>query len=122
MSEFKLSYENARKDVVIEDWPNGRTQKVKAVFSVETGPKGERAVRVTTGKLKKLTYARKVRYVDGSDGRLYILEIGHYNNAITVMRGTFDYQQEYITADDYRHAGLWEMFTEPSSVKLDSRD
>jgi hypothetical protein len=42
---------------------------VEARFWIEQTPKGERAVRQTNGAAKKLTYARKMRIVDGDDGR-----------------------------------------------------
>lgn len=116
----KLNYTNPRKAVVINDWPSGG-RIVTALFSVEQG-KGnlERAVRVTSkpgtpnilNAPKKLTYARKVAYADGSDGRLYILELAANYNFVTVMRGTFDYTQETIHSDDERHAGLIAMLNE----------
>jgi hypothetical protein len=108
-TETKLMYSNPRKEVTIENWPSGG-QIVTANFSVEVNKKGERGVRQTTGKPKKLTYARKVVFADGSDGRLYVLELGCYNNAISVMRGTFDHSQEYITETDERHADLMKFF------------
>lgn len=116
----KLTYTNPRKSVVIDNWPAGGKQ-VTAFFSVEKG-KGnlERAVRVTSKPCdskvfntpKKLTYARKVAYVDGSDGRLYILELAANYNFVTVMRGTFDYNQETIHSDDERHPALIAMLQE----------
>lgn len=118
--QAKLTYTNPRKAVVIENWPAGGKQ-VTALFSVEQG-KGnlERAVRVTSkpgnpnifNTPKKLTYARKVAYVDGSDGRLYILELAANYNFVTVMRGTFDYNQETIHSDDERHTALLAMLNE----------
>ena len=99
----KLTYSNPRKSVVIEDWPSG-SYKTKATFVVESAPKGnqERAVRVTvnpkTGRAnnpKKLTYATLVRFVDGSDGKLYIIEKSIYS-FISVMKGTMDFQHEVI--------------------------
>jgi hypothetical protein len=118
--ETKLQYSNPRKSVAIDNWPAGG-RIVTALFSVEQG-KGnlERAVRVTSkpgtpnvlNAPKKLTYARKVVYVDGSDGRLYILELAANYNFVTVMRGTFDYNQETIHSDDERHQALIAMLNE----------
>ena len=98
----QLTYSNPRKDVVIEDWPSGKF-KTKAVFTVEAKGDKERAVRTTYHPIhdyanapKKLTYAQKVRFVDGSDGRLYIIELSANYNMISVMKGTFDYNHETI--------------------------
>lgn len=91
-----MEYTNPREKVIIEDWPSG-SRRVTATFEVEKrASKGERAVRTTTGKPKKLTYAQFVRFVDGDDGRLYVLELSAYSNMISVMKGTFDYQHEVI--------------------------
>lgn len=116
-TQTKLTYSNPRKNVVIEDWPSGKL-RTKATFTVEEGKGKERAVRVTvnpkTGRenaAKKLTYARKVVFVDGSDDRLYILELSDYG-FISVMKGTFDYQHETIWPDkDERFSSLMEFFS-----------
>jgi hypothetical protein len=98
----KLTYSNPRTEVIITDWPSG-AHKTTATFTIETNKDKQRAVRLTinpkTGKPnapKKLTYAVQVIYVDGSDGRLYIMERSIYSSFISVMKGTFDYQQETI--------------------------
>lgn len=119
-----LIYSNPRKSVEIADWPSG-SLRTTATFSVECDPKrGERAVRVTvnpkTGRLnapKKLTYAKEVVYVDGSDGKLYILELTAYG-FITVMRGTFDYNYETIhqSAQSARYALIRELFKQAVTV------
>jgi hypothetical protein len=107
-----LTYSNPRTSVIIEDWPIGRQKKGKAVFEVEKTNRGERAVRTTFGKPKKLTYAGKVRFVDGSDGRLYVLELSAH---ITVMKGTFDYNHETIhkSSSPERYEELLKLFDSP---------
>ena len=108
------NYSNQRLRVEIPNWPQGRDTRGLAVFEVESNGKGERAVRTTTGKPKKLTYALTVRFVDGDDGRLYVAELSRYGH-ITIMRGTFDYEQETVYSDNPRHADLLSLF-EPRHV------
>lgn len=89
------TYSNPRMSAVIENWPSGN-QRVTATFTIESHPtRGERAVRVTVGAPKRLTYARKVRIVDGDDGRTYIAELTAYG-FVTIMRGDMKYQHEVI--------------------------
>ncbi len=112
-----LSYSNPRMSCVIEDWPLGSTKRTKATFTIEQNARGERAVRVTvdpkTGRdctPKKLTYALRMRFVDGSDGRLYIIEDNSNYGHLSVMRGTFDQQHEVIYKDSERHAEVLALF------------
>jgi hypothetical protein len=51
-----------------------------------------------------------VRIVDGSDGKTYIIEESLYGDAVSVMRGTMDYQEEYIPDSDPRYAGVMALF------------
>jgi hypothetical protein len=84
---------------------------VTAVFTVERHPKrGERAVRTTTGKPKALTYASRVRIVDGDDGRIYIAEQSIHYRMISIMRGTMDYQHESVCQGEPRYAELTALF------------
>jgi protein involved in polysaccharide export with SLBB domain len=106
------SYSNPRMQATIEDWPSGK-RRVTAAFVIESDPRrGERAVRTTTGAPKKLTYAKKVRIVDGDDGRVYILELQPLSGFIHVMRGTMDYTYENISQRESpaRHAYLMKLF------------
>lgn len=105
-----MTYSNPRTQATIDNWPSG-SRKVTAQFSIEQHPtRGERGVRVTTGKPKTLTYARKVRIVDGDDGRIYLAELTHYGQMISIMRGTMDYQHEIIHESDPRHAEVLALF------------
>ena len=109
-------YSNPRKSVTIEDWPSGSMRAV-ATFTIEAhATRGERAVRQTvnpkTGRLnapKKLTYARQMVFVDGDDGRLYVLELTG-SGFISVMRGTFDTQEETIFQHHEDYDGLRALF------------
>lgn len=85
-----MIYSNPRMTATIEDWPSG-SKRVTAQFLIEVDPKrGERAVRVTTGAPKKLTFARKMRIVDGDDGKTYIAALSSYGH-ITMWQGNMQY-------------------------------
>ena len=104
------TYSNPRLRAEIADWPLGRDKRGLAVFSIEAKPgKGERAVRVTTGAPKALTFARKARIVDGDDGRTYIAELSVYGH-VNIMKGDMKYQHETIHAGDPRHAEAMALF------------
>jgi hypothetical protein len=103
------TYTNPRLSAVIADWPNGG-HRVTATFSIESDAKrGERAVRITTGAPKKLTFARKMRIVDGDDGRTYIATLTAYGH-ITIMRGDMKYQHESVFEREPRYAELLALF------------
>jgi hypothetical protein len=102
------TYSNPRISATIENWPHG-SQRVTAVFTIEVDKRGERAVRVTTGAPKKLTYARQMRIVDGDDGRTYIAERSMYGH-VTIMRGDMKFRHETIFSGDARHAELLKLF------------
>ena len=116
MSEH--TYTNPRKSAVINDWPSG-SKRVTATFSVESHPKrGERAVRQTTGNPKKLTYAKSVVFADGDDGRIYVLELSQYG-MISVMKGTFDYNEETVHDSNPRYSALRALFDQvPSAAEV----
>lgn len=104
------TYSNPRMAAVIADWPSG-SQRVTARFSIETHPKGsaERAVRVTTGAPKKLTYALKMRIVDGDDGRTYIAALSAYGH-VTIWRGDMKFNEETVHHRDPRYPELLALF------------
>ncbi len=111
------SYSNPRMQDTISDWPSG-AMRTTATFSIEAVPgRGERAVRVTvdpkTGKAtapKKLTFARKMRIVDGDDGRTYIAELTMYGH-VSVMKGDMKYQHESIHESDPRYGEVVALFS-----------
>ena len=102
------SYSNPRMQAAIENWPHG-SHRVTALFTIEVDKRDERAVRVTTGAPKKLTYARKMRIVDGDDGRTYIAELSSYG-FVTIKRGDMKFDYETVHKDDPRHAELLKLF------------
>lgn len=101
------TYSNPRMSAVIDNWPNG-SHRVTAQFSIEQTKRGERGVRITTGKPKVLTYAVKARIVDGDDGRTYIAE--QNGSHITIMRGDMKFQEESIFPDNPRYQTALELF------------
>lgn len=103
-----MKYSNPRMEATIENWPSG-TQRVTARFLIEQTAKGERGVRITTGKPKMLTYARKARIVDGEDGRTYIANLTQYGH-ISIFKGDMQYQQEAIFENDPRYSELLGFF------------
>ncbi|MBW1853218.1 MAG: hypothetical protein JRJ00_00805 [Deltaproteobacteria bacterium] len=116
-----MNYSNPRKSVTIEDWPYG-SKRTRCKFLVEKSKGKERAVRITTNpkngrdnKPKKLTYARKVLFVDGDDGRTYVMnQVGH---AINIMQSNMKYTEEYISTEDTRFGQLNLMFMENENAE-----
>lgn len=106
------NYSNPRMYAEIPDWPSG-SRRVTARFHIEATPKGERAVRVTTGEPVKLTYARRMRIVDGDDGRTYIAR-DHGVGMVSVFRGDMKYQHEVAhdkpSPSHERYSELMELF------------
>jgi len=109
MSET-LTYSNPRLRAVIEDWPIGANKRGPATFYIERNSRGERAVRTTIGAPKKLTYARKARIVDGSDGRTYIAELSMMYHHISIMRGDMKFEHETVFDGDPRYPALVALF------------
>jgi len=115
----QLSYTNPRLKATFENWPTGKF-RTTAIFEIETHPKrGQRATRVTLDpfshnprKPKADTYAFKVRIVDGSNGRTYIVKDVGY--AFDIMRSDLKFQQEYISrdVDPQRYAEVRRLFEE----------
>lgn len=111
-----MIYTNPRMRAVINDWPSG-SRRVMATFLVEQNAKGERAVRITTGAAKKLTYAVKVRIVDGDDGRTYIAELTVYGH-ISIMRGDMKIQQETFFPGNPGYASVLELFAKDEGLPV----
>jgi hypothetical protein len=109
-----LTYSNPRMIAVIPDWPSG-SKRVTARFEIEQNARGERAIRTTTGAPKKLTYAVKMRVVDGSDGRTYIAALTLYGS-VSIMRGDMQFQQESIHSGHPQYAAALELFAADSEV------
>lgn len=108
-----MKYSNPRMIATIENWPSG-SKRVTARFIIEKTPRGERAVRVTDGAPKKLTFAKLARIVDGDDGRTYIAELTVYGH-ISIMRGDMKFQHESIFERDPGYADALELFAASTS-------
>lgn len=106
---MSLNYSNPRMQALIENWPHGK-QRVTAHFVIEKHPtRGERAQRTTTGKAKVLTFARKMRIVDGDNGRTYIATLSGYGH-ITIFRGDMKFSEESVFEKDPRFPALLALF------------
>lgn len=101
-------YSNPRMAAAIENWPHG-SQRVTAMFTIERDKRGERAVRVTTGNPKKLTYSVRQRIVDGDDGRTYIASFSMYG-FVSIMKGDMKFQHETIHKGDPRYDEVVRLF------------
>jgi hypothetical protein len=103
-------YSNPRMSAVVANWPSGG-KRVTAEFTIEQNPThGERGIRTTTGKPKKLTYGRAARVVDGDDGKTYVaVQAAHYDH-ITIYRGDFKYAEETVFPNDPRYAAVHKLF------------
>lgn len=104
----ELTYSNPRMHAAVPNWPSG-SKRVMALFAIEETPRGQRAVRTTTGDPKRLTFAKLARIVDGSDGRTYLAMLTEYGH-ISIMRGDMKIQQEAIFERDPRYAAALELF------------
>lgn len=102
------TYSNPRMRATIEGWPSGN-QRVTATFYIETTHRGQRAVRTTTGKPTKLTFAKEMRIVDGDDGRTYIAALNIYGS-VNIMRGDMKFQEETVHRDEMRYNALRALF------------
>jgi hypothetical protein len=110
-----LTYSNPRIEAVIENWPSG-SLRTTATFRIEANNRGERATRTTinpkNGRVsapKLLTYATKMRIVDGSDGRTYIAALTAFGH-ISVFQSNMQFQQEAIFDRDPRYADILALF------------
>jgi hypothetical protein len=96
--ERAAMYSNPRLHAVIENWPSGQ-HRTTATFTIERHPRrGERGTRTTvnpkTGQPsapKVLTYARRARIVDGSDGKTYILQ--DHGKMISIMQSNMQFSE-----------------------------
>ncbi len=106
-----MTYSNPRTEAIFTDWPFGRSLRCQCTFKVESTPRGERVSRTTidprNGRVsapKRTTYGRRMRIVDGDDGRTYILEAVHIYDWLQLWQSNLQYQHEMIRPDDPRFA------------------
>ena len=83
-----MNYSDPRLTASFKDWPNGK-HKVPCTFAVETGKRGQRVAKTTTGKPSYSTYADQCAIVTGDDGKVYLLQYHRMYEAVTVMRHDF---------------------------------
>lgn len=103
------NYSNPRMRAEIKNYPLGGDKRGTATYYIEQhSTRGERAVRVTIGKAKCLTYAEKARIVDGDDGRTYIAELSH--GFVSIMKGDMKYEHEVIHSTSPRLPELLKLF------------
>lgn len=115
---MEIIYSNPDTTRTFQDWPYG-SMRTTAMFYVETDPKrGERAVRRTVnprngtlGEPKKLTFAHKMRIVDGSDGRTYVAAL-HCGSHITIFQSNMQFQQEAIFPGNERYQKTLALFNQ----------
>jgi hypothetical protein len=115
VSEQK-TYSAPAMERCIEGWPFGRFERCTAVFKIEQHPtRGERAVRTIIDAQghsyapKKLTFARLVRIVEGSDGRTYIAELTR-SGFVSIMQSNMKFEEESIFERDPRYAAVRALF------------
>lgn len=101
------NYITAYRSLIVNDWPIGGKRVGKAIFEVESNNRGERITRTTTGKPKTLTYGELAAILVGDDGKTYCAS--KFGDAITIYRGTMDYQYERITISDDRYTYILEL-------------
>jgi hypothetical protein len=120
------TYSNPTMVRNVENWPFGSNLRTLASFYVETDPKrGQRVVRRTVdprnGRLsapKKLTFARRMRIVDGSDGKTYIIEESQFCTFISVMQSNMKFQEETIDKRDPRFASTMALFDQEDNATI----
>jgi hypothetical protein len=109
------TYSNPRMTATIKNWPMGGIKRGTAVFEIETSERGERAHRTTFLPLKPptapklLTYAQKMRIVDGDDGRTYIAALTAFGH-ITIKRSDMKFDEESVFERDERYPALRALF------------
>jgi hypothetical protein len=108
-----LQYSNPRQDCTITDWPYGQYRTTARFYIDRDAKRGERGVRTTidpkTGRVSKpktLTYAAQACIVDGSDGKIYILELAKGYTHFSIMQSNMQFQQEAIFEGDERFEKL----------------
>ena len=104
-----IKFSNPRMNAEIQNWPHG-SQRVVASFHIEKTARGERAVRVTTGKPKALTYSVKQRIVDGDDGRTYIACFSPEYGMIKIMQGDMKFMAGNCFDGSAEYAELIKLF------------
>jgi hypothetical protein len=107
-----LTYTTPRTEAVIENWPSG-SRRVTARFYIEThATRGQRCGRTTTGAAKYTPYAKAMRIVDGSDGRIYVIADNGSYGFVTVWRSNLSIHEETIRPGNARYDAVVALFGE----------
>ena len=117
-----MEYSNPRTEAIFHDWPYGN-KRCNCLFYVEASKGKERAVRKTdnpkTGrwnKPKTMTYAYNVCFMDGDDGRIYVMNFT--GNAVSIMKSDMKLQHEYIGADDEQYREIIKLYNDMRENEL----
>ena len=105
------TYSNPRREAVIDNWPMGSQRRGQARFYIESSKRGERAVRVTDGAPKKLTFAKEARIVDGDDGKTYIAELTMFGH-VSIMQGNLRFEETCVFPTQAGYPELLALFNE----------
>ena len=120
MTDQTFTVSNPRKELRVEDWPIGGSNKGLCLFSHESNNRGERIGRQTVNKhgvmckVKYSTYYRRACIVDGSDGRTHILGLTTYG--ISVMSGDMKHSDFSVFPRDENFDEYLKMLTDEDSV------
>lgn len=83
-----IEFGNPRLRAEFDNWPSGG-KRVPCVFQVHHDKRGYRISKTTTGKPKYTTYSGQCAIVDGSDGKIYLLQVAQDFGFIKIMRHDF---------------------------------
>lgn len=101
-------YSNPTLELVIEDYPIGGNKRGRCRFFADHDAKrGARIGKITTGKPKFTTYAKRVAIVTGDDGRTYILRDVNEYGFVDVSRSDFKtHESVHRSSNPERYAML----------------
>lgn len=110
-----MKYSNPRKFAEFTDWPYGN-KRCKCQFHVEQNKGKMRAVRLTSNpktgawnKPKKTTYTLGVLFMDGDDGRIYIVNDAGF--MFSILKSDMKLSHETIHKGDEGYEELAEAFS-----------
>lgn len=112
------TYSNPRTYAEFDDWPCGSGRmRCRCVFVVRSSARGNRIERTTfrtdgtPNSPKRGTYCTTARVVDGSDGRIYVLERTARAESICVRESDIAHAH-YVRAGDAEFAALAALLSE----------
>ncbi len=115
-----MNYSNPRLSAEFTDWPLGGSKRGYCRFYMEHSPRrGWRAGRVTSGKPKFTTYCQQGCFVDGDDGRIYLLEDTGGYGFVSVMRSDFMQHETVHQGSDDRYGELMELIRQAHQLPVE---